>query len=139
MKEDRTKTIQLLHAVHAGRGVDKDVFAHEICEYPPSLTKNDLMHIGNKSDILECIGANVDVGEQAIQRHVQAIVIDGPVLVQLVRPQQSVTFQEYIHRDIFSYLQSHLSKPDIKRVDIGLGYLAQRMELDEEQDNNVSE
>ena len=65
VKEDRMKTIQLLHAVHAGRGIDKEVFSHEISENPPALTKEGLMYKGSKSDVLGWIGANLE----ACNRH----------------------------------------------------------------------
>ena len=120
MKEDRTKMIQLLHAVHVGRGIDKGVFSHEISEHPPSITKNGVMYKGIKSDILDCIGGNIEACQTAESGniHADALVIDGPVLVHLIKPKQSVTFHDYIHRDIFAYINSHLRKPDIKRVDI---------------------
>ena len=120
MKEDRTKTIHLLHAVHAGRGIDKGVFSHEISEHPPSITKDGVMYKGIKSDILDGIGGNSEACQTAESGniHADALVIDGPVLVHLIKPKQSAIFHDYIHRDIFAYINSHLKKPDIKRVDI---------------------
>ena len=82
------------------------------------MTKDGIMYKGKKVDILDCIGANVEACQRSEPNDIQAIVIDGPVLVHLVRPEQSVTFHDYIHRDIFPYIQSHLGKTHMKRVDL---------------------
>ena len=71
------------------------------------------MYHGEKSEILECITPN----ELPIQRPVTtAAVLDGAVIVQMIRPRNSVTFGEYFTEQFVPYIMTWFESNE--RVDI---------------------
>ena len=70
----------------------------KVSTYPPSLTRKGSLHHGNKSEILDCIvPADLDN-----QRPVTTpAVLDGAVLIQMLRPGSAVTIRDY-YTDVFA-------------------------------------
>ena len=113
IKDQHSKATQLLLAANSGRTLSDSVFAHESSDLPPSLTAKGKMYHGEKSEILECITPN----ELPIQRPVTtAAVLDGAVIVQMIRPRNSVTFGEYFTEQFVPYIMTWFESNE--RVDI---------------------
>lgn len=113
VKDQHAQVTQLLLAVHSGREINEGVFSHESSHHPPSLTRKGKMHHGNKSEILDCIVP------RDLDKHrpvTTAAVLDGAVLVQMLRPGSAVTIRQYF-TDVFApYVLSWFGRND--RVDI---------------------
>ena len=63
------------------------------------------MHHGEKSEILECVVPK----ELENQRPATtAAVLDGAVLVQMIRPRNSGTFGEHFFKELLPYILSWL-------------------------------
>ena len=87
--------------------------AHESSCFPPSLTAKGKMHHGDKSEILECI-VPAELDNQ--RPSTTAAILDGAVLVQMIRPKSSETIGDYIYNDFLPYILSWFDSND--RVDI---------------------
>ena len=98
VKDQQAKVTQLLLAVHSGRAINESVFSHESSPHPPSLTRKGQMHHGTKSEILDCIvPKNLDNHRPVTT----AAVLDGAVLVHMLRPGSAVTIGHYF-TDVFA-------------------------------------
>lgn len=70
-----------------------DVFDHENQSAPPSLSENNQLRTGTKSDIVGCLEY---LFKDAIgPSSCTCFIIDGPVLVHLIVPESSKTFGDY--------------------------------------------
>ena len=113
IKDQHSKSTLILLAANSGRTISESLFTHESSTLPPSLTGKGKMHHGEKSEILECIVPN----ELDNQRPATtAAVLDGAVLVQMIRPRNSGTFGDYFLKEFVPYILSWFDSND--RVDI---------------------
>ncbi|XP_051797479.1 uncharacterized protein LOC127531687 [Acanthochromis polyacanthus] len=109
VKDQQAKVTQLLLAVHSGCKIDERVFSHESSPHPPSLTRKGKMHHGNKSEILDCIVPRDLDNHRPVTT---AAVLDGDVLVQMLRPGSAVTIGQYF-TDVFApYILSWFERND---------------------------
>ena len=109
MKDQQAKVTKLLLAVHFGRNINEGVFAHGSSPYPPSLTRKGQMHHGTKSEILDCIVPK-DLDNN---RPVTTVaVLDGAVLVQMLRPRSAVTIGQYFREVFAPYILSWFETND---------------------------
>ena len=99
--------------MQSGRNISKDLFSHESSDFPPSLTKDGRMYHGTKREILDCIVPN---SSETGKPQTTAAVLDGPVVIQSLRPVNSITIQEYIDNVIYPHLGNFLEVND--RVDV---------------------
>ena len=111
LKNENKLNTRINKASQAGRDTSS-LFSHESSEYPPSLTKNGGMYHGTKSEILECLPKP----RHSNQWSTTAIVLDGAVIVQMKRPVNSVTFDDYASKIFLPYVLSWFEKH--QRVDI---------------------
>jgi len=72
------------------------------------------MRIGAKADLLHCLELNLPDNRNASA--VDAIVLDGAAIVQMLNPGTSKTFQEYATTVFASYINSQLQKTN--RIDL---------------------
>ena len=113
IKDQHSKSKLILLAANSGRKITQSVFTHENSTLPPSLTAKGHMHHGEKSEILDCIvPKELDNQRPATT----AAVLDGAVLVQMIRPRNVGTFEEYFRKELLPYILSWFESND--RVDI---------------------
>jgi hypothetical protein len=74
-------------------------FRHENQAFPPSLSQNGSLRFSAKSDLLDCFRALVGDQHDFSQLNVDAYVLDGSAVVQMLRPGPNVTFDDY--RQVF--------------------------------------
>ena len=113
LKDQHAKVTHILLAAQAGRCISDTVFKHESSEYPPSLTRNGRMYHGTKSEIIDCIAPmnSIDCAPNT-----SCAVLDGPVLVQMLRPGNANTIQDYITDRIHPYILKWFDRN--QRIDI---------------------
>ena len=90
-------------AAKSGRTITESLFAHESSTFPPSLTGKGKMHKGDKSEILQCI---VPKDLESVRPETTAAVLDGAVLIQMLRPRNAVTLGEYYMEEFVPYILS---------------------------------
>ena len=91
-----------------------DFFRHENQACPPSLSATGKLHLGTKSDMLECLEGLSEAQSEAPK--VTNVVIDGAVLVQMLKPGAAETFEEYAHQVFIPYISEqfqHVSRLDL--------------------------
>lgn len=77
-----------------GGNID-DFFCHENQAWPPSLSEQDSIRFGNKSDIITCIESSIPQLRDP-PNNFNSIILDGAVIVHLVRPIDGIkTFKDY--------------------------------------------
>lgn len=91
-----------------------EFFRHENQACPLSLSVTGKLHLGTKSDMLECLEGLS--GAQSEAPNVTNVVIDGAVLVQMLKPGAAETFGEYVQRVFIPYISEqfrHVSRLDL--------------------------
>ena len=80
----------------------------------PSLSKLGQLRGGQKADLLKCL-SNTSV-QIATQPAVDAVILDGAVIVQMLQPRTARTFEGYFSNVFTPYILKHLETA--KRVDL---------------------
>ena len=89
-------------------------FSHENGKYPPSISELGELRPSVKSDLVECLEELIPPTQTV--PHVDAKVLDGAVIVHLLKPRGSRTFKDY-YQDVFrSYIELQLR--DVTRLDV---------------------
>ncbi len=91
-----------------------EFFRHENQSCPPSLSTAGKLNLGTKSDMLECLEGLSEVQHRAPK--VTTIVIDGAVIVQMLKPGAAKTFEEYAHQVFIPHITEkfhHVSRLDL--------------------------
>jgi hypothetical protein len=91
-----------------------EFFSHENQPYPPALSDGGDLHFGSKADLLTCLKSIHPASVTAPD--IDAIILDGSVVVNMLKPGKETTFGEYIANVFMPYIYSHLSNN--KRVDV---------------------
>lgn len=111
VKDSQAKTAQILLAANAGRHVT-ELFKHESNDYPPALTRKGKLHHGAKSEILDL----VTEASTENQPQTSCAVLDGAVLVQMLRPRNVTTIEEYCSNVFIPYILKYFENN--QRVDV---------------------
>ena len=92
-------------------------FSHENGKYPPSISELGELKPTVKSDLVECLEQLITPSQTV--PHVDAKVLDGAVVIHLLKPRGSRTFKDY-YQDVFrTYIESQLR--DFTRIDVVWG------------------
>ena len=114
IKNDSNIVSQLFKSCQTRQGDLDEFFAHENMEYPPSLSNNGDINSGNKSDLLSCLE---DVTISPDNNHQSTcIILDGAVIVQMLKPGSVKTFDQYANTTFIPYIVVQAKK--YKRVDL---------------------
>ena len=70
-----------------------EFFSQENQTFPPSLSKDGMLHTGNKSDLLSSLDDIQDTSQD--KASIKCIVIDGPAVVNILAPVNCTTFKYY--------------------------------------------
>ena len=98
------------------RGGDLDqFFSHEIQAVPPAISCGGKQRIGAKADLLHCFESCV-ASKSLSTSEVDAIILDGVVVVHMLHPGTAKTFQEYAGFVFGPYISSQIDKTS--RVDV---------------------
>ena len=78
-------TAQIFISLQSQQGENiADFLQYENQREPPTLSDNGMRHSGQKSDILECVGA--PTGSSTESRNVSVMIMKGPALVHMTTP-----------------------------------------------------
>lgn len=100
-----------------GSGDVNTFFAHENQQFPPSLAKHwGEMRSGTKSDLVHTILDFCPDNTLPIEPPVNAKILDGSVIVHVLKPNKCLTFREYISNVFHSFLKRELVS--IERLDL---------------------
>ena len=92
----------------------EEFFHHENQAYPPALSDGGKLHLGNKSDLLACL---IDQSEyQSDTPVISNVIIDGAVIVQMLKPAAVKNFDEYASQIFIPYIL--LQFQNATRVDL---------------------
>ena len=92
-----------------------EFFKHETCPFPPSLTDNEKMRFGKKSDLLKCLREDGD-GECEYPQVYDCTIFDAAALVHALSPNTAKTFDEYAEKIFIPYLHHQTRNND--RIDV---------------------
>ena len=84
---------QLYVACHFRDGNLDEFFSHENQTFPPSLSKDGMLHTGYKSDLLCSLDDIQDTSQD--KPSVKCIVIDGTAVANILAPVNCINFKDY--------------------------------------------
>ena len=93
-----------------------EFFCHENQPSPPSLSDRGRLRGGSKSDLIKCFDRLHEPMEKNSEPLVTAAIFDGAALVQMLKPGDQKTFQEYSEKVFIPYIENWLAKTD--RADV---------------------
>ena len=89
-------------------------FSHKNQAAPPALSTEGKLHLAVKADLLHCMKS--DQTETKSAPVVDATILDGAAIVQMLNPVVAKTFQEYVNIVFAPYISTQLEKvhqPDL--------------------------
>ena len=92
----------------------EEFFRHENQTCPPALSDGESLRLGTKSDLLKCFE-----GFSSAQSEVPdttCLVLDGAVIVQMLKPAVAKNFDDYAHDVFIPYLSS--KRQTVSRLDL---------------------
>ena len=114
LKNDCALFSRLYIACQCRDGDLEGFFEHKNQPWPPSLSQMGEMRQGQKADLVKCL-ESLEEGQPDAPA-VDAKIIDGAVLVQMLSPGIAMTFQDYAASIFVPYVVNQLQSS--KRVDI---------------------
>ena len=87
---------------------------HENQAYPPALSDDGKLHLGTKSGLLACLKGHSECQSDAPV--INSIIIDGAVIVQMLKPAAVKNFDEYASQIFIPYIL--LQFQNASRVDL---------------------
>lgn len=112
LKNDCNLFARLYIACQAREGNLEDFFRHENHASPPSLSTEGRMRAGQKSELVQCIEVDTTVNCP----NVEVKVIDAAVVVNMLPPGKSKTFQDYATCVFLPYIIQQAQR--VKRIDL---------------------
>ena len=116
LKNDCSLFSRLYIASQTRNGDLDDFFCHENQVCPPVLSKNGIIRDGDKSELLHCLEELVPVEESLLSPTVEVLILDGAAIVNMLKPVNSKTFQDYANKVFLPYIQSQLQH--VSRLDL---------------------
>lgn len=110
LKNDCSLFSRLYIACQVRDGNLDDFFKYENQPWPPSLSQNGQLRGGQKADLVKCLTSTTILNENpaVTQPDVQAIILDGAVIVQMLLPKTARTFEEYFTSIFAPYILKQL-------------------------------
>ncbi|KAK3703668.1 hypothetical protein QZH41_011790 [Actinostola sp. cb2023] len=116
MKRDCSLFARLYISCQTREGDLDDFFKHENQGCPPSLSNFGKLRLPkNKSQLTECLEADSTVRSE-MPNSIDVTIIDGAVLVHMIKPGTEKTFSEYASQSFLPYIQAqsrHVDRLDV--------------------------
>ena len=114
LKDDCSLFSRLYIACQTREGDMEEFFKHENQPWPPSLSQYGQLRQGNKAELVPCLPGT---SEGCIESPpVDAKIYDGAVVVQMLHPKTTATFNEYVQTVFLTYIKSQIHSA--QRLDI---------------------
>jgi hypothetical protein len=114
LKNDYSLFSRLFISCQSRKCYLRDFFRHENQKYPPSLSQNDTLNLGVKSQLLNIL--ENDINMPSSEPVADTLIIDGTALVNSKPPNVSATFDDYANDVIVPYIQSYAQRHS--RIDV---------------------
>ena len=114
LKTDCTLLARLYIACQTRGGDLDEFFSHENQSHPPSLSRLGNLRMGTKSDLVTCL-SECHTSYDALPK-IDALVLDGPAVVQMLKPGHVKKFSDYAQQVFFAYITSNLR--NVTRLDV---------------------
>ncbi len=105
-KNDSELFSRLYIACQTRDGDLDEFFRHENRAYPPALSQDGRLRFGTKADLLGSLEQLVESRHDEPQT--TSVILDGAVIVQMLKPNHSKTFMEYAKNEFIPYILSQL-------------------------------
>ncbi|XP_078492496.1 uncharacterized protein LOC144748319 [Ciona intestinalis] len=105
---------QLYISCQVREGNLAEFFQHENNSCPPALSKNEEIRSGSKADLVTCL--EIIVPSSTEKPNVDAVIIDGAAVINMLKPMNSKTFGEYAKDVYLPFIERQLK--DASRVDV---------------------
>ena len=93
-----------------------EFFSYETLSYPPALSKNTAMRSGDKSQLVKCLD---QLSNNKVQvPKVLAGVLEGSVLVNMLKLKKNRTFEAYCIDTVKPAIQKYVTEYNAQRMDI---------------------
>ena len=116
LKNDCSLFSRLYVASQIRDGDMEKFFEHENQSYPPSVSDNGKLKTGNKADLLGLLEALVSSRNTGSNPTVDAVILDGAAIVNMLPPGNAKTFSDYADQKFGPYVLNQLKHAD--RVDV---------------------
>ncbi len=93
-----------------------DFFSHKNQACPPVLAKNGSIRDGDKAELLYGLEELISLEKSIPNPSVEVLILDGAVIVNMLKPVNSKTFQDYANNVFLPYIQSQLQH--VLRLDV---------------------
>ncbi len=93
-----------------------DFFSHENQACPPVLAKNGSIRDGDKAELLYCLEKLISLEKSIPNPSVEVLILDSAAIVNMLKPVNSKTFQDYANNVFLPYIQSQLQH--VLRLDV---------------------
>lgn len=114
LKNDVALFARLYISCQTRDGNLEEFFRHENQQCPPALSDGGRLYLGSKSDLLVCLEGHAEPQSEAPT--VTAVVLDGAVIVQMLKPGTANTFEEYAQQVFIPYVVQQLQH--VSRLDL---------------------
>ena len=114
LKNDVTLFARLYIGCQTRDGNLEEFFRRENQQCPPALSDGGRLYLGSKSDLLVCLEGHAEPQSEAPT--VTAVVLDGAVIVQMLKPGTAKTFEEYAQQVFTPYVVRQLQH--VSRLDL---------------------
>ena len=91
-----------------------EFFSYECLPYPPALSKGGTMRTGEKTDLPPCLKKLIPTRSSVAG--VAAKVLEGSVLVNIIKPGKEKNFMEYVENRLIPYIEKDLES--CNRIDV---------------------
>ena len=114
LKKDVALFARLYIGCQTRDGNLEEFIRHENQQCPPALSDGGRLCLGSKSDLLVCLEGQAEPQSEAPT--VTAVVLDGAVIVQMLKPGTAKTFDEYAQQVFIPYVVRQLQH--VSRLDL---------------------
>lgn len=114
MKNDIALFARLYISCQNREGNLDEFFRHENQACPPALSDVGKLHLGNKTQLLECLEGVAEFQSDAPAAI--SVVLDGAVIVKMLKPGTAKTFEEYAQKVFIPYIKEKLH--GVSRLDL---------------------
>ena len=114
LKQDLALFSRLYISCQTRDGNLEEFFKFENQPWPPSLSETGQLRGGQKADLIKCLPNSSN--QCTIQPTIDAAILDGAVIVQMLKPGTAQTFEDYFNYVFAPYITRQLET--VQRVDV---------------------
>ena len=114
LKQDLALFSRLYISCQTRDGNLEEFFKFENQPWPPSLSETGQLRGGQKADLIKCLPNSSN--QCSIQPTIDAAILDGAIIVQMLKPGTAQTFEDYFNYVFAPYIARQLET--VQRVDV---------------------